>query len=94
MASYNFDNQPMTLIEAAAVGLPAIFCDPDMKEVVPVNGSIFCGKEPSEMGAALNELIAHPERVEKMSKAMLEYRPKVAQKAQMEKLLALYNKLV
>lgn len=38
--SYDFDNQPMVLLEAAAVGLPVVFCDPDMSECVAPNGGI------------------------------------------------------
>ncbi len=35
MASYDFDTQGMTLLEAQATGLPVFFCDPAMQEVVP-----------------------------------------------------------
>ena len=78
MASYNYDTFGMTLIEAEVVGVPAFFCDPDMKEVVPKGGYMLSsGPEPREMAAALTELMAHPERIEQMSKIMIEHREEV-----------------
>ncbi len=37
-SSLDFDNQPMVLLEAVATGLPVLFCDPDLAEVVPEGG--------------------------------------------------------
>lgn len=90
MASYNFDTQGMTLLEAEATGLPVFFCDPNMREVVP-NGSYVLagGPEAAAMAIALQNLLA--EQIAKMSQQMLKNRQKVLQSAQVETLLAVYD---
>ena len=73
--SYNFG---MTLIEAESAGTPALYVDPDLKEVAPASGTILTKSEnPKDVADAINDLIAHPEKIEKMSKAMLEHRNEV-----------------
>lgn len=78
LASYNFDNYPMTLIEAESAGTPVLFVDPDMQEVVPKSGSILAkGPDPDSIATALNDLINHPEKIQQMSEAMLDHRDEV-----------------
>lgn len=78
LVSYNYDTFGMTLIEAEACGVPAFFCDPDLKEVVPMGGYVLAsGPEPEAMAAALNDLLAHPERIAKMSGMMVKNRKRV-----------------
>ena len=78
LVSYNFDTFGMTLIEAEAYGIPAFFCDPDMKEVIPNGSYIFSKNEtPEAMTEALNDLLAHPEKIEQMSKIMLKHREEI-----------------
>lgn len=93
LASYGFDIQPMTLLEAEAAGLPVMFCDPDMKEVVPAAGAAFCDKPSAEgMAKVLVRLSKHPEEIEKMSKVMLGARVNVLQSTQIRKLLEVYKR--
>ena len=93
--SYGFDTQGMTLLEAEATGLPVFFCDPDMKESVPKGGYIMTnGPSPKEMALALSRLIKSPEKIEEMSRVMVENRKDILQSAQIEKLLAVYKKLL
>lgn len=82
--SYNFDTFGMTLIEAESAGTPALFIDPDLKEVVPPNGAVFVDSterftppSPSEVARALDKLISHPEQITKMSEVMLKNRNQV-----------------
>lgn len=78
LVSYNFDTFGMTLIEAEAYGIPAFFCDPDMKEVIPKGSYIYSKNEtPEAMAEALNDLLAHPEKIEEMSKVMLAHREEI-----------------
>lgn len=92
LASYGFDIQPMTLLEAEAAGLPVMFCDPDMKEVVPEKASAFAtGPEPEQMAKVLLDLAKHPEKIESMSKVMLKERINVLQTMQLSKLLSVYK---
>ena len=78
LVSYNFDTFGMTLIEAEANGVPVFFCDPDMREVVPKGGYVMSASESADdMAMTLNELLVHPERIEDMSKVMVEHRREV-----------------
>ena len=90
MASYNFDTQGMTLLEAKATGLPAFFCDPNMREVVPEGSYVLAaGPEPAAMAAALEALSAG--QIEKMSRVMMAHRKEALQSTQIQKLLAVYR---
>lgn len=91
MASYNFDTQGMTLLEAEATGLPVFFCDPEMMEVVPRESFVIAGGPESEaMAIALENMPA--EKVAKMSKNMLKNRQEVLQSKQVKKLIAVYRR--
>ncbi len=92
MTSYNFDNQPMTLIEAAFTGLPVFFCDADMKEVVPKGGYVFsAGPGIKEMHQALEKVFADPNTIEEMSKTMFEKHSVIMQEVWTKKLLKIYQ---
>ena len=95
MASYNFDNQAMTLLEARALGLPVMFCDPDMKEIFQ-EGSYICAKNetPEAMAEAINGIYRDPEWVEKASKIMIAGRGAVAQSEQTKKLIKIYQQAI
>lgn len=90
LASYNFDNQPMTLLEAEATGLPVFFCDPNMLEIVPSESYIIAGgPEPVAMAIALDNF--ESAAIAKMSKQMLKHRAEVLQEAQIADLLGAYE---
>ena len=85
----------MILLEAVAAGLPVLYCDPDMSEVVPRNGAMLtAGPSPAEMATGLQEILDNPKKIERMSAAMISYRDKVAQSVQVDKLLQFYENLV
>lgn len=89
MASYNFDTQGMTLLEAEATGLPVFFCDPAMQEVVPEGSFVLAnGPEPAAMAIALDQLEA--EKIALMSSVMLAHRQETLEKVQIENLLDAY----
>ena len=78
LASYNFDNYPMTLVEAEAAGIPAFICDPDMQEIIPKGSYILsAGPTPTQMATALNNLLQHPKKIQQMSEIMLKNRNEV-----------------
>ena len=95
LASYNFDNYPMTLVEAEACGVPCLICDPDMREIIP-DGSFVLSKSesPEDMAEALNDLISHPDRIAKMSETMLKHRHEVLIGTRINSLLDLFNHCV
>lgn len=91
--SYNFDVQPMTLLEAEATGLPVFFCDPAMREVVPQGSYIMADSpEAAALQIALDNLEAA--EVAKMSKKMLANRSDVMQEKQVKRLLEVYKKAI
>lgn len=78
LVSYNFDNYPMTLVEAEAFGVPVFICDPDMQEIVPKGSFIMSKNErPEEMAKSLNYLLEHPEKIKQMSEIMLKNRKEI-----------------
>ena len=78
LASYNFDNYPMTLVEAEAAGVPVFICDKDMQEIVPKGSFILSdGPTPAQMAEALDNLLKHPEKIQQMSEIMLQQRTEV-----------------
>lgn len=88
--SYNFDVQPMTLLEAEATGLPVFFCDPCMREIVPAGSFVMAdGAEAVALEMALDNLEAAD--IAKMSKKMLAHREEVLQSKQVKRLLEVYN---
>lgn len=93
LASYNFDVQPMTLLEAQALGLPVFFCDPAMTEIVPMGSYVFAnGPQAAAMQIALDDLPAS--QINKMSKIMMAHRKDVAQSKQAQKMLKVYKEAI
>jgi glycosyltransferase involved in cell wall biosynthesis len=93
--SYRFDTQGMTLLEAMYTGLPAVYCDPDLGESLPVDGRLLT-KDPSPEGiaAALTSLIENPERIASMSQAMLDNRASATQQAHTAALVSVYEQVL
>ena len=94
LVSYNFDNYPMTLVEAEACGVPVFICDPDLKEVIPDGGYVLSKSEsPADMAKALNDLISHPDRINKMSEAMLKHRHETLISARIKPLIEFFESI-
>lgn len=91
--SYNFDVQPMTLLEAEATGLPVFFCDPAMREVVPV-GSYVLADSPEAAALQITLDGLDSAEIAKMSKKMLANRTEVLQEKQVQRLLEVYKKAI
>ena len=91
--SYGFDTQGLTILEAGAVGLPVLYCDKDMDQVVIKDAAIRPDDEtPKKMAETILYVITHPELVEKMSKNAFTGRESVLQSNQIKSLLKVYEK--
>ena len=70
LASYKFDNHPMVLIEAAAAGLPIVYCDPQLKNNTGPKSCRIIGQKPADFAKAFKDLQAtQPKELQKMSQA-------------------------
>ena len=92
-SSLDFDNQPMVILEAIASGLPVLYADPDLAEVVP-GGAGFAAPTPDAAGLAevLARLRREPELLTLASKAMIAARDTAA--VQVEPMIRVYDSVV
>ncbi|MFD2839106.1 glycosyltransferase [Populibacterium corticicola] len=94
-SSYDFDNQPMVLLEAMASLLPAVVSDPDLLEMFPDGTATAAfGPDAAGLAAALDSLCADPIQVEQMSKALLNASEAVSQNTHVRALLDVYEGLL
>lgn len=95
LASYNFDTFGMTLIEAEAAGVPVFFCDPDMREVVPIGGYLMSDFiDPQSMAATLNLIMDDPAKIRKMSTVMIKHRHEILESERIKGLEKIFVQLV
>lgn len=95
LVSYNFDTFGMTLLEATASGTPVLIVDKDMKEILPPDGFILAEDiTPKSIAAAISEILAHPEVIEKMSRAQLSVRSGKGVSTKMDRLLEIFKTLL
>lgn len=80
-SSFDFDNQPMVMLEAIATGLPVLYCDPDLAEVVPDGGG-FCARTPDADGIAaeVRRLRDAPDAISRASEVMIAARSRIEQR--------------
>ena len=79
-SSVDFDNQPMVMLEAMATGLPVLYCDPDLAEVVPPGGG-FVTPTPDVDGIVdeVRRLVREPDALGAASAVMVAERDRAAQ---------------
>lgn len=95
LVSYNFDTFGMTLIEAEAHAVPVFICDPDLKETIPSGSFVISRNENSaEMANSLNHLLAHPEKIAKMSQVMLNHRSEILISERIKALEKIFNAII
>lgn len=95
LASYHFDNQPMTFLEASAAGLPIVYCDEQMTEGLTKKNAILTdGIEGEDFAKVFNELFANPERLATLSKGALSVAKKFDSVTMAKKMVALYDDLI
>ena len=95
LASYHFDNQPMTFLEAAASGLPIVYCDERMTEALTKNNAVLTkGIEGEDFAKVFNDLFAHPEKIEELSRGALKVAKSLDSVTMAKKLEKLYQSLI
>ena len=94
-SSYDFDNQPMVMLEAVASGLPVVHLDPDLAEVVPDGGGLLAASpDAAGLAATLAGLRDAPARVAAMSEVLVEARGVASQERHLAGLLDAYEAAV
>jgi 1,2-diacylglycerol 3-alpha-glucosyltransferase len=93
LASYHFDTQALTILEAVAAHLPIIYCDPLLTVGLEKN-SLYTDKSPAKMAQALAGLIADPERRAAMAGAAAKMAPAFRPIALAQKLVASYHSAI
>ena len=95
LASYHFDNQPMTFLEAASSGLPIVYCDEQMTEGLTERNAILTdGIEGERLARAFNDLFSNPDKLKKMSRGSLEVAREFDSSTMAMSMATLYEKLI
>lgn len=95
LASYHFDNQPMTFLEASAAGLPIVYCDERMTEALTKENSILTdGIEGKDFAKVFENLLNDPAKLDKLSKGALKVAKKFDSEEMAKKLVKLYKSLI
>ncbi|WP_067657565.1 cytochrome P450 [Nocardia harenae] len=92
--SLGFDTQGMALLEAAAAGLPVVYCDPALSESVPAGGGILTGPDPGAIATALRALAASPAELRTLREAGTETAFPARQSVLSAEIAALYTDLI
>ncbi|GJF18272.1 hypothetical glycosyl transferase [Mycolicibacterium cyprinidarum] len=93
--SYGFDTQGMVLLEAAAMSLPTIYCDPALGETVPEGGGLLSADpSPAALAATIRILVEDRNKLRTMSNNVNAHQGVPQQSLQTEKIVAIYRSLV
>lgn len=91
-SSFDFDNQPMVMLEAIASGLPIVYCDPDLAETLPPAGSLLAASPDAKgIADAIGRIRDEPDLLESLSEATVAARSAVMIDAHVAALLAVYS---
>lgn len=93
--SYQFDNQPMVLLEAVVASLPVVYCDPDLTECLPSGGGILTASPTVEsLRDSIESLQNNPKKLRALRQQLIDKRDTVRQSIHTKKMVELYNKSI
>ena len=95
LASYHFDNQPMVFLEAAACGLPIVYCDERMTECLTERNAILTdGIEGEDFARVFASLLSDDARLAALSEGALEVAQQFDSETMTRRLINLYEDLL
>jgi glycosyltransferase involved in cell wall biosynthesis len=95
LTSYGFDTQGLVLLEAAAMSLPTVYCDPALSETVPEGGGLLAvDPSPAGIAAAIRVITEDRNKVRQMRHAVITHRDIQRQSRQTEKILTIYRSVL
>ena len=95
LASYHFDNQPMVFLEAAASGLPIVYCDERMTECLTERNAILTdGIEGEDFARVFASLLSDDDRLAKLSDGAVEAARQFDSETMTKRLTDLYSNLL
>ena len=85
------DTQGMVLLEAVAMGLPIVYCDPELSETVPDEGGVRA-PDPSveSLATVLKALARNRTRLPVMRKALAAHADEPRQSRHITRILSVY----
>ena len=90
--STGVDTQGMVLLEAIAMGLPVVYCDPDLAESVPAGAGLrAAGTTPTALAAAIDTLAGDRDRLDVLRTEMARHRDSVRQSRTIEAITEVYR---
>ena len=94
LTSSGFDNQPMSILEAAAAGLPIVYCDPDLKEALNGSNSVLTSTSSNDLAAVFSRLIDDKLKRTRMSDASRKIALEYSDSNHAQMLLDIYKKTI
>lgn len=91
LGSYHFDTQGIVLSEAAAAGIPILYCDERLQVGLTPQNSLRVGPEPAQLAAGMAELADDPARRAAMAAASRALGPTLTGEAMAQTYLGVYR---
>lgn len=89
------DTQGMVLLEAVAVGLPVLHCDPDVTETVPEGGELRARDcSTTALADALRTLADHPDSLDAMRAVLARHAGRALQSRFTTRLVSVYTEAI
>lgn len=94
LASHRFDTQGIVLAEAAAAGVPIIYCDDRLDVGVSPENALLTKPSVAGLAAGMQTLMGDPERLARMARASRELGLRLGTRAMAENYLAVYARAI